>query len=213
MIEKITQASWQQLASKLLKHYSALLTQFGIRLGKDLHLDVDKTTIYSYCDLKTGRISLNLPGNEEFGDLLIVLTVGNLLGTQGMAETFRFLQGMLPYLLAHELTHYLRNKCGTYTTNHWVEENTANRVGIAMAWTVSEFREDLPFLRQIAKNARKCLPLVENEAATFNQAYMTDTMAYMRQQLAWFCQQILQLKPEELQKVFKKYGIIPSRWS
>lgn len=208
MEAKMTKASWQQLASKLLEHYRNLLEHHGIRLGDDLHLEVDKNTIYSYCDLQTGRISLNLPGTEDFGDLLLILAVNNLLGTRGIDETLRFLRGMLPYLLAHELTHYLRNQSGIFTTNHWAEEHVANQVGIAMAWSVAEFREELPFLRHIASKANKLLPTPDIEVASFNQSYMSDTMTYMRQQLAWFCQQIFVPKPQKLQLVFKKYGLL-----
>ncbi|MFZ5823173.1 MAG: hypothetical protein ACOY94_02325 [Bacillota bacterium] len=248
MTEKVTRAGWQQLATELLELYRGELARHGISLGPDLHLEADESTPYSYCDLATGRISLNLPGTDRFADLLVIMAVGGLLGTRGMDEALRALRALQPYLLGHELAHYLRERFGAFTPNHWVEEHVANRLGMALACTVPAFTAELDFLRRLAEGARERLPLREDQvvgalrethaaaveevlafaeltgadelealraagleaevaalsdrrdrsATAFNESYLTDATAYMRQQLAWFCQQVLEPEPPEL---------------
>ncbi|HYG58385.1 MAG TPA: hypothetical protein VD902_10030 [Symbiobacteriaceae bacterium] len=260
MTERVTRADWQQLAADLLEHYRGILAQHGIIPGPDLHLAADESTPYSYCDLTAGRISLNLPGTDRFGDLLLIMAVGGLVGTPSPAETVRFMRAMLPYLLGHELAHYLRHRYGAFAANRWVEEHAANRVGLALAAAVPAFAAELPYLRGLAQAAHARLPLRDDQVAgalrdthgatvaevqafvrltgadelealraagleaevlalsdrqaraatAFNESYLTDAMAYMRQQLAWFCQQVLEPDPPGLGAALEAHILTPS---
>lgn len=261
MAERVTRADWQQLAALFLEHYRHELARHGITPGPELHLEADERTPYSYCDLTTGRISLNLPGTDRFGDLILIMAVGSLMGTASVGATVRFLRGLLPYLLGHELAHYLREQYGAFAANRWVEEHAANRIGMALACTVPAFVADLPYLRALAEGARERLPLREDQvagalrdthamavadvqafvrltgadelealgaagleaevlalsgrqdraAAAFNDAYMADAMAYMRQQLAWFGQQVLEPEPPGLGAVLEAH-VLTASW-
>lgn len=261
MAEQITRAAWQQMANELLPLYRDQLARHGITPGPDLHLQPDESSPYSYCDLSTGRICLNLPGTDRFGDLLLIMSVGNLVGTQGLGETIRFLRALLPYLLGHELAHYLRERYGAFAASQWVEEHAANRMGMALACTVPAFAAELPFLRRLAEGARERLPLREDQvvgslrdthestvaeiqafvgltgadeleilqaagleaevaalherqervAKAFNDSYLTDATAYMRRQLAWFCQQVLEPEPPELGAALEAH-VLTASW-
>ncbi len=126
--------------------------------------------ILCYYDLGDGHIHLSLPDPTNPLGVFQAIIFRGLLGLADDDELAALIRLQLPWLLAHELGHYFRHRCGRFGADLWFEEQVANQFASAL----TEHRLDPGARETLSRLLRRVLghlgPQVgasDNAVATF----------------------------------------------
>ena len=107
------------------------LARYGAPSYPDLELRLG-TGLLCYYDLETRQISLSFPDPHDPVGRIQFLFMRELLGFADNDELARFMFLLMPRLLAHEMGHCYRHRCGRFGDDLWMEEQIANQCANAM---------------------------------------------------------------------------------
>jgi hypothetical protein len=108
-------------AQRLFEAHRATLAAAGIPLRA--RLEADQGLLCTYVD---GVVRLALPDPSLPGGAFRASLIASLLGLQEEAVVWMF-RAQLARLVGHEIGHALRDEHGTMTSDHWREEQAAER--------------------------------------------------------------------------------------
>jgi hypothetical protein len=120
-----------QLAQKHFRAYLAECASYGIEADAGIELRRG-SGLLCYYSLEERHIYLSAPDFSQATGKLQALFLRSLLGCQSNEELLRFLQLLIPHVIAHELAHHYRHRYGMFGQSLWQEEQIANKLAVAM---------------------------------------------------------------------------------
>jgi len=122
-----------RLAQEHLESFRQELTGYGIEVALELELREGKGLL-CYYDLTDGHIYLSLPDPTGPIGRFQAAVFRSLLGCSDDAELAELIRLLLPWLMSHELAHYLRHRYGRFGDDLWHEEQVANQLASAATY-------------------------------------------------------------------------------
>jgi hypothetical protein len=107
------------------------LANYGLAVDPNLELRRGEG-LWSYYNLDDGHIYISVPDMKAATGELHVLLLRSMLGCETNEELDRLSRFLVPYYLAHELAHHLRQRYGQFGEDLWHEEQVANELAIAL---------------------------------------------------------------------------------
>jgi hypothetical protein len=114
------------------ERYCADLAGYGLAVGAQTRLLPGDGMLCHY-DRADGNIHLCLPDpSHPLGNFLSAV-FKSVLHCDSDADLADLVRLLLPTLMAHELGHLLRDRCGRFGSDLWLEEQVANQMASALA--------------------------------------------------------------------------------
>jgi hypothetical protein len=162
-----------------LAFFQERLAALGVLSSPDLTLTQGRHLLCVY-ELETQSIAISFPDPGEPRTAFHRLMLRSLLGCSSDEELTRFLDCLLPHVVAHELVHHLRHFRGLMTDQGWHEEEVANQGASALTDRLYS-AADLAFVLPILQRSRGHLG-----ASLTGPAHPLQPIArYMLDQIEW----------------------------
>jgi hypothetical protein len=145
--------------------------------------------LLSHYDMRTGSISIGLPGADEAEERLWALFLRSSLGFSSEEQLWGFVRFLVPWTITHELGHHLRCRYGRFGEDRWHEEQVANWLAGALTssfYCAPEQAQGLEVLRRVLDT----LTPIPGTAEPRPEEYAMDFSRYMRMQLECFFETI-----------------------
>ncbi len=120
-----------ELGQTCFKQFLAEFAAYGIEADPAIELRRG-TGMLCYYDLADHHIYLSVPDLASPVGKLQALFFRSLLGCDTADELLYFFRLFIPHIIAHELTHHLRQRYGLFGQSLWLEEQVANKLAVAV---------------------------------------------------------------------------------
>jgi hypothetical protein len=120
-----------ELGQQNFEKFKTEFAAYGLDINPALELRPG-SGLLCYYNLTDGHIYLAVPDLVGPTGKLQALIFRSMLGCQSNEELRQFFQLFIPYVIAHEMTHHLRHRCGLFGENLWEEEQLANKMAVAV---------------------------------------------------------------------------------
>lgn len=119
------------LAQEELKHVTEEFAAYGVQVKPGLEVRRAEEPAYFY-DAQSGHIYIFIPTLGTFTGILYTLFLASLFGCDNNQELIGIFRLWIPFLIAHEVAHSVRDYYGLASTDLWAEEQVANQFAAAM---------------------------------------------------------------------------------
>ena len=126
-----------------------------------------------YYDRQECTIAAGLPPTHGAGRLQWLM-LARMLGVGSVDEAVAAIELQLPFVMAHEVAHHLRDHYGTVTDSEFVEESVANRVGLAFVRWHPEHRQRVGELRDSLARSGAALRRLAKDAGVLARGFRAD---------------------------------------
>src|SRR5258706_12748646 len=120
-----------ELAQNELKYVVEEFAAYGVQVKPGLEIRKSEKPAFYY-DQVSGHIYIFIPTLTTFTGVLFTLFLGALFGCENNQELIEVFRLWIPYLVAHEAAHSVRDYYGLVSTDLWLEEQVAVQLAAAM---------------------------------------------------------------------------------
>ncbi len=120
-----------QLGQKHFNAFKAEFASYGVEPDPGLALH-QGSGLLCYYNLEDRQIYLSVPDLGSPVGKLQGLFLRSLLGCEDQKELIRFLELLIPHVIAHEMAHHYRHRYGQFGDSMWQEEQVANKLAVAV---------------------------------------------------------------------------------
>lgn len=173
------ESTFFEQAEAWLVYFKQRFAELGIIANPELQL-VEGGSLLCYYEFDTQQILLSFPEPSNPKSLLHRLMLKEILAIKSDQEFILFLQRLLPYVIAHELTHHLRHYYRLLSNDTWKEEIIANVCAFTL--TRDHLLEDPNVIIIIAQSHKN---LKDNLALTDKNNPLHQTYEYIWLQIDW----------------------------
>ncbi len=131
MTDTLTDPGLFAFAQLCFRNFLDEFAQYGLEADPGLELR-QGGGVLCYYDMKDRQIYMSLPNLAEPVGKLHLLFLRSLLGVESQEEFWQFFYIFLPHVIAHEMAHHFRHRCGQFSDNLWYEEQVANQLAVAV---------------------------------------------------------------------------------
>lgn len=142
--------------------------------------------VLCYYNLDDGHIYLCVPDPTTPHGKFELLFFRAAIHFDSTAEVIRLFELIIPWLIAHEVGHHLRHKCGLYSADQWREEAIANQLAIAFTkqrLSTAELEEVQDTLARAIAGISRTLASTPETADTRS---IHKLMRYIHTHMTWF---------------------------
>lgn len=162
----LTPAEWFDNATEAYAQVLDALARHGIRPDPALLL-VSAEAPTPYYEPATKTIGIGMPDPATVKGRLYWLYAARVLGYGGVDEVVARQAEQMPFMVAHEVAHHLRQHYGAPIANDFAEEQVANAIAMAFVHEHPTYRRRIPAMREAASKATVTLSLLVPEATPF----------------------------------------------
>ncbi len=143
-----------------------------------------------YYDFSDQNVYVSFSESADAESRLRRLLLRSFLCCANDAELVQFLHIFIPYVVAHELTHHLRQRYDLFSADAWHEECVANECASALVkplYSAADRAFVMPILKQSMTTLAAQLGLSPQHMLAPSAAIGTlnEQMAYMYYQIGW----------------------------
>jgi HEAT repeat protein len=162
----LTPAQWFAIAREAYDEVLIAMSRHGIAPDPALEF-VPAEAPTPYYEPATRTIGVGMPDPATVKGRLYWLYAARVLGYGGVDEVVARQAEQMPFMIAHEVAHHLRQHYGAPIANDFVEEQVANAIALAFVHEHPTYRDRLPAMREAASKATVTLSLLTPEAVPF----------------------------------------------
>lgn len=163
-----TRQKWFDKALQTYDDFLRALRRFGMAVSPDLRI-IQDDCLFCYYDPSRNVIAFSIPDPQTPKGRLAWHFYLNIVAAPTFEDLFEFSRITLPRIVAHEVTHHLRDWYGTATKSDWVEEHVANTV--ASAYTQGMFENHRSFLKPYLERAVAKLKSLNDQCRNIQASY------------------------------------------
>lgn len=173
------------LGQETLSALVEILAGYGVSVDPDLELrrGAGFLSHYSFADR---QIYLSVPDGTQPQGKFTLFFLRSVLAYDNDEEVLRLIELLIPWLIAHEVGHHLRQRYGRLDYRLWDEEMIANQLAGAyalVALTAHQRQELLSTLSRAIANVSTALDVPGTEEEV-NPAQ--DLIGYVYRHMCWF---------------------------
>ena len=198
MFPKSTEiTSYDELFDALIKlgdQVKSLLNDLGLYHLGDIKI-LRSRKMYCYYELNSKNIYLSLPSEKTPNLRLVLALYKDLLKLKSDDELFSFIHSYMPFVVFHEIAHFLRDANNKMTNNLWYEEQVANRLASSLYHLLMDERETIDLVKNLTQvvmalgkkeGGDHWSNIVGDEKMTsFDQVYTQNLEQYFCLQVSW----------------------------
>src|SRR5258708_1030191 len=108
------------------KYVTEEFAAYGVQVRPGLEVRRAERPSFYY-DPDSGHIYIFVPNLSTFAGVLYTIFLSSLFGCENNQELVEIFRLWIPFLIAHEVAHSVRDYYGLLSTDLWVEEQIANQ--------------------------------------------------------------------------------------
>jgi hypothetical protein len=120
-----------EIGRQSLERFRREFASYGIECDPGLEIRRGAGML-CYYDFNDRQIYLSMPDLKAPTGKLQMMMLRQMIGAESSEEMMRFLAIFIPFVVAHEMAHHLRHRCGLFEEDSWREEQLANKMAAAV---------------------------------------------------------------------------------